>query len=148
MSKYLHLIRCRKILICCGTKKVNAIIIDPGCYFTAEEETLENFIKEKNLKPVQLINTHCHLDHVFGNKWVAKNYHLELFIHPDEKKYLNLRAATGVCVALVSINYKGALHFLEEGDIINLGEDKLENNSYARSFSRKCLFLLRSDKIF
>jgi len=39
-------------------EKLNAIIIDPGCYFTAEEETLQNFIKEKNLTPVQLINTH------------------------------------------------------------------------------------------
>ena len=52
-------------------ENAHAIIIDPGCYFTAEQETLHNFIKEKKIIPVQLLNTHCHLDHVFGNKWVA-----------------------------------------------------------------------------
>ena len=46
------------------------IIIDPGSYFDAEKETLKNFIQQKGLKPVILLNTHCHLDHVFGNKFV------------------------------------------------------------------------------
>jgi len=45
-------------------EKKDAIIIDPGCYFTAEQETLQNFITEQNLNPVKIINTHCHFDHV------------------------------------------------------------------------------------
>ena len=48
-------------------EKQQALIIDPGCYFTEEEKTLQSFITEHNIKPVQLLNTHCHLDHVFGN---------------------------------------------------------------------------------
>lgn len=47
-----------------------AIIIDPGCYFSAEEEMLKNFLSSEGLKPTLLLNTHCHLDHVFGNRWV------------------------------------------------------------------------------
>jgi len=43
-----------------------AVIIDPGCYFPAEQETLKNFLTDNNLTPVYLLNTHCHLDHVFG----------------------------------------------------------------------------------
>ena len=62
-------------------KSKNAIIIDPGCYFTAEEELLKNFIDENQLTPVKLLNTHCHLDQVFGNKWVNKTYHLKPIIH-------------------------------------------------------------------
>jgi len=107
-------------------EKLNAIIIDPGCYFTAEEETLQNFIKEKNLAPVQLINTHCHIDHIFGNKWAAKTFQLELFIHPNEKPIFEFGAASGSMFGLNLDQYKGPLHFFEEGDTINLDEDKLK----------------------
>jgi len=107
-------------------EKGHAIIIDPGCYFTAEQETLEKFLKERNLKPVQLINTHCHLDHVFGIKWVAKTYQLELFIHPMEEKVLEFAPATGAMLGLGYDVYKGVFHFLQDCNIINLDDDKLE----------------------
>lgn len=54
------------------------IIIDPGCYFHHEREELKNFIEENELKPVRLINTHCHLDHICGNKFVAETWNLKL----------------------------------------------------------------------
>ena len=38
--------------------KGHALIIDPGCYFGAEQETLESFLSDNSLQPVQLINTH------------------------------------------------------------------------------------------
>jgi glyoxylase-like metal-dependent hydrolase (beta-lactamase superfamily II) len=54
------------------------IIIDPGCYFHHEREELVDFISENNLKPIKLINTHCHLDHICGNKYVAETWGLKL----------------------------------------------------------------------
>ena len=83
-------------------EKKDAIIIDPGCYFTSEEETLQSFIKENELKPVKLINTHCHFDHVFGLKWVAKTFGLEAFLHPIAEKELQF-AATSAIVFFMSI---------------------------------------------
>ena len=41
------------------------LIIDPGCY-EKNEKNLKNFILENRLKPIKLINTHCHIDHIFG----------------------------------------------------------------------------------
>ncbi len=107
-------------------EKAEAIIIDPGCYFTAEQETLQQFITDNGLKPLQLINTHCHLDHVFGNKWVARTWKLELFIHPDEEKVLQFAPASGMMWGLTVDNYTGPLHFLNDGDTIALGDDSLE----------------------
>jgi len=107
-------------------EKGNALIIDPGCYFTQEQETLFNFIKDKGLKPIQLINTHCHLDHVFGNKWVADTYNLELFIHPIEEKLLKVAPASGLLYGLPFDNYKGPVHFINQGDFIKLDEDQLQ----------------------
>lgn len=54
-------------------------IIDCGCYYAYESDELAGFIKNKNLKPVLLLNTHCHLDHVFGNKFILDRYYLKAF---------------------------------------------------------------------
>jgi hydroxyacylglutathione hydrolase len=52
-------------------------IIDPGMYTAAEQNVVVSFIKANNLKPVILLNTHCHIDHVLGNKFVFDQYGLK-----------------------------------------------------------------------
>ena len=49
------------------------IIIDPGCYTANERKQLTSFIQKNDLLPVRLINTHCHLDHICGNRQVLKS---------------------------------------------------------------------------
>ena len=102
-----------------------AIIIDPGCYFSAEEEMLNNYIQTEGLQPTLLLNTHCHLDHVFGNRWVHQTYGLELYIHAGEKIVLEKAPISGQNWGLPFTNYDGPLHFLKEGDRIALGSDEL-----------------------
>lgn len=102
-----------------------ALIIDPGCYFTDEEEKLRAFIDTNALQPTQLLNTHCHLDHVFGNKWVHDTYKTPLYIHPGEEKMLELAPLSGEKWGLPFTNYSGPIHHLQEGDTIHLGNDAL-----------------------
>jgi glyoxylase-like metal-dependent hydrolase (beta-lactamase superfamily II) len=102
-----------------------AAIIDPGCYFSAEEEMLNNYIQTQGLQPTLLLNTHCHLDHVFGNRWVHETYGLELHIHAGEKIMLEKAPISGENWGLPFTNYDGPLHFLKEGDRIALGNDEL-----------------------
>ena len=64
------------------------IIIDPGCNTPAEKSDLVQFIEGNRLKPVLLINTHCHIDHVLGNKWVKETYKIDLLIHQQERVVL------------------------------------------------------------
>ena len=52
-------------------------IIDPGMYTSAEQNAVVNFIKNNNLKPVLLLNTHCHIDHVLSNKFIFEQYGLK-----------------------------------------------------------------------
>lgn len=104
----------------------DAFIIDPGCYFSNEERELENFISSSKLNPVKLLNTHCHLDHVFGNDWVYKNYNLELHLHPEEKKMLELAPASGNMYGLPFKNYKGPLHFINDNEKLFLSDDEFE----------------------
>ncbi len=58
------------------------VIIDPGCHNEEEEEELKSYIEQNKLKPVKLLNTHCHIDHVFGNPFVSETWNLQLEIHP------------------------------------------------------------------
>ncbi len=101
------------------------IILDPGCYYDAEKETLDKYINEKKLKPVHLLNTHCHLDHVFGNAHVAAKYNLVPQIHHLEKQVLDFAPTSGLMYDLPFTNYTGELIYLEPGKNIYLGEDRL-----------------------
>jgi glyoxylase-like metal-dependent hydrolase (beta-lactamase superfamily II) len=56
-------------------------IIDCGCYDSQESDRLDDLIKSKKIKPVLLLNTHCHLDHIFGNRFVLGRYNLKPFSH-------------------------------------------------------------------
>jgi hydroxyacylglutathione hydrolase len=60
------------------------VIVDPGCYQPQERQLLDAAIAERNLRPVLLLNTHCHIDHVFGNRHVVDTYKVSLAIHRDE----------------------------------------------------------------
>ncbi len=102
------------------------IIIDPGCYSEEEKHILQSFIASNGLRPVMLLNTHCHLDHVFGNKFVAEAYRLTLQIHKNEEAVLQMAPASGLMFNFPFDNYPGELIFLKEGDIISLGEDSLQ----------------------
>lgn len=51
-------------------------IIDAGCFYPDEQAKLSEFIKEHSLIPTHLLNTHLHLDHIFGNAYVHKTYGL------------------------------------------------------------------------
>ncbi len=101
-------------------------IIDPGCYYDAEKDALAAFIKQNGLSPVLLVNTHCHLDHVFGNKFVAETWKLPLHLHPLEEQLLEMAAASGLMYNLPFDNYSGELIFINPGEKLKLKDEELE----------------------
>lgn len=104
----------------------NGIVIDPGCYFPEERQELAEFVQKEGLVIKWLLNTHCHLDHIFGNKFIAENYGLKLQLHPREEIMLERAPASGLMFNLPFDNYIGDFGYLNEGDTITLDEDVLE----------------------
>ena len=103
------------------------IIIDPGCYDTSEKKQIEEFIDKNELKPVQLINTHCHIDHVLGNHFVAKKWNLSLAIHELDLPTLN--SVKEYCTVYGFHNYEESPQpkiFLNEDQNIMFGESSLK----------------------
>ena len=107
-------------------EKKECAIIDPGCYFPEEREKLLVFINTNNLVPKMLLNTHCHLDHVFGNKFIAESFGLSLHLHRKEEPMLQMAPASGLMFNMPFDNYQGEFIFLTEGDSVFLADDKLE----------------------
>lgn len=102
------------------------LIIDPGCYFDEEKEELKDYIDQNQLQPVFLLNTHCHLDHVFGNRYVAETWGLQLHMHQKENPVLDYAPASGLMYNMPFYNYAGERIYLSEGDEVKLDEDILE----------------------
>jgi glyoxylase-like metal-dependent hydrolase (beta-lactamase superfamily II) len=103
------------------------IIIDPGCYEQNEKLELERFIVDNELEPVKLINTHCHIDHVLGNRFVAEKWSLDLEMH--ELDLPTLRSVKDYCQLYGFHNYEESPEpstFLKEGDKIHFGNSSLD----------------------
>jgi glyoxylase-like metal-dependent hydrolase (beta-lactamase superfamily II) len=101
-------------------------IIDPGCYTQAERDKLKRFIENKGLTPVLLLNTHCHIDHVFGNRFVAETWKLELAIPDGEQPVLESMARVAQMYAIPNIQQSPDPEVLfAEGDFFSFGNTKM-----------------------
>ncbi len=131
-------------------------IFDPGCYTEAEKTQLTDFIEEKGLKPVKLINTHCHLDHIFGNRFIAEKYGLGLEIHKGELPVLQAAPQVSMMygVPFPEVSPEPT-SFIAEGDIISFGNTKLEvlltpghSPASISFFCREDQFVIAGDVLF
>ncbi len=107
-------------------EKNECCIIDPGCYFSNEKEQLKDFIEQQKLNPIYLLNTHCHLDHVFGNKFVHQTWNLPLYMNEMDVPVLEQAAVSGAYYNLPFDNYSAEKYFLSEGNVVRLGNDELK----------------------
>ncbi|MEN9447074.1 MAG: hypothetical protein RJA25_364 [Bacteroidota bacterium] len=98
-------------------------IIDPGCYTLQEQKKLTNYIELHQLKPVKLLNTHCHLDHIYGNKFIATEYNLELGIHQKELFILQNAAVAANMYGMKIPEKQEPGYFISENELLILGND-------------------------
>jgi len=101
------------------------IIVDPGCYTEEERQELSDFIEKKNLKPVRLINTHCHIDHVLGNPYVNRKYGLTPEIHSLDLPLLKAVEQYGSLWGIRSEVQPEPILSLEHGQKIRVGTNEL-----------------------
>ena len=102
-----------------------AVIIDPGCYDKAELKQLYDYIETNSLKPVRIINTHAHIDHVLGVAAVKLKYNIPFSLHRIDEPLLK-------AVKTYASNY-GFTHFdepeidsyIDEGDTVTFGNSSL-----------------------
>ena len=130
-------------------------IIDPGCYDDRERAMMTGFIADQGLKPVKLLNTHCHLDHIFGNRFVFDKYGLKPEINKKDLPVLDSLQMTANLYGLSAEPSPLPETYLNEGDIISFGNSKLEivftpghSPGSITFYNREQKFIIAGDVLF
>lgn len=104
----------------------NGVLVDPGCYEKSEKSELENFIRDKNISIKQIVNTHCHIDHVLGNSWAKRTFGVDLLIHKNEIPVLKSVEVYAPNYGFHDYESAEPNGFLEEGEKIKVGTESLD----------------------
>ena len=100
-------------------------IIDAGCYSEKERNEIVSFIEKNDLEPVKLLNTHCHIDHILGNCFVARQYNLKSEAHQKDNIILENVVQHGRVFGVEAEQPPEMQIFLEENDIVKFGGSQL-----------------------
>ena len=61
------------------------VLVDPG----DEAQKIINYINEKHILPIAIINTHAHLDHIGAISEIKAEYSIPFYLHTEEKPILD-----------------------------------------------------------
>lgn len=106
-------------------KNGECLIIDPGCSGQDEENMLSSFISQNKLKPVMLINTHCHVDHILGNRFINEKYSIPFSMHKDDLYNLKSADNQAYFFGLPAPNSPLPDSYLDESQTIDLGDSRI-----------------------
>jgi hydroxyacylglutathione hydrolase len=104
----------------------SCVVIDCGCYGKAEEKRLADLLSDLRLKPVLLLNTHCHLDHIFGNAFMLDRYGLKAWFHKGENYNLISSPKHAIMFGLTMEAPPEPAGYLDDGQIITSSGLNLE----------------------
>jgi hydroxyacylglutathione hydrolase len=105
---------------------LNAVVIDPGCSDADERAEIADFIDQKKLRVVMLLNTHCHVDHVLGNYFIKEKYKVKLWIHRNDEPVLKAVKVYAPNYGIPDYSEATPDEYLEEGQTIKFGNTELK----------------------
>ncbi|MBQ6770359.1 MAG: MBL fold metallo-hydrolase [Bacteroidales bacterium] len=108
---------------------LESILIDPGCSTAGEEDKLFGFIDSHRLKPMMVVNTHGHIDHIIGNHAVKNKYGIPVAAHPDVNDDVSQAKRQAVWLGFRpqgEANIELADRYLKDGEPIKVGGSSLE----------------------
>lgn len=103
----------------------DCIIIDPGCSNYYEQNILMDFIQNNRFNPVLLLNTHCHIDHVFGNQWVKDTFKVPFYAHEKEMDNLHKLPMYSPMFGIPPFSSPFPDTFISEKDTVTFGRTTL-----------------------
>ena len=107
-------------------KSGDCAVIDCGCFDDGEFQKLVALIDGKGLKPVLLLNTHCHPDHIFGNGRMLAKYNLKTLCHKGEEFNLKNAVKYAAVFDLEIDEPPSPGKFLEGGEVLTFGSSVLK----------------------
>ena len=102
------------------------LIIDPGFYEQKEKDSLLKFISENELKPIKVLNTHCHVDHILGNRFVCEQFQIPLSAHEEDEFLLNRASQMGEIFGFKGVSSPPVDDYLKQDDTVRFGNSEIE----------------------
>ncbi|MES2701393.1 MAG: MBL fold metallo-hydrolase [Bacteroidota bacterium] len=100
-------------------------IVDPGMSDEQENATLLAYLSEQQLVPQAIINTHAHLDHIFGVQALVDKFNIPFGIHEQELPVLNGAERTAAMFGMRFTDVPKATFYIKQGEPLKLGDDEL-----------------------
>lgn len=125
----------------------SCVVIDCGCYGKTEEKRLADLLSDLRLTPVLLLNTHCHLDHIFGNDFMLDRYGLKAWFHEGENYNLISSPKHAIMFGLTMEAPPEPAGYLADGQIITASGLNLEVIAVPGHSSGGVAFYSREDGI-
>ena len=132
------------------------VIIDCGCMNKEEQQLISRFVSEQQLTLKRYLCTHLHLDHIFGNQFVWKQYGLKPEASKADVEGLPSPIDQAKAFRLpLAIQEVAVEHFLAGGQIVQFGKTQLEVISVPGHspgglafYNRKNGFVIVGDSLF
>ena len=104
-----------------------AVVIDAGCFYEDEKQALKNYKTGNELHVTRLLCTHLHLDHIFGNPFMLKEYGVKAEANQADEFWLERAPQQS---RMFGFELKEAPvplgKYVCDGDIITFGNTNLE----------------------
>lgn len=101
-------------------------IVDPGMYDSNETIALDEYIAAQGLQPVAIINTHCHLDHIFGVQALKDRYKIPFGIHQKDLPVLKGAPTSAMIFGFELMTAPEPDFFIAENEALKLGDEVVE----------------------
>ena len=104
-----------------------AVVIDPGCFYPEEKQMLKDYLLDNNLTLKHVLCTHLHLDHIFGNPYLYKEFGLQPEGGQQDEFWLDQASAMARNFGFIYDEKQPALgKYICEGDTITFGDTTLK----------------------
>ncbi|MCI5587840.1 MAG: MBL fold metallo-hydrolase [Lachnospiraceae bacterium] len=126
-------------------ERKECIVVDPG----DEAENLESFMMKKDVRPVGILLTHGHFDHIGAVEELKKKYDIEVYANKEEEDTLkdpNVNLSMPMMGNAISIK---ADKLLSDGQVIELMGEKIKCiHTPGHTVGGMCYYLEDRDCLF
>ena len=133
----------------------NAFIIDPGDFSEVENNILNQFIIDNELKVQNILLTHAHIDHVLGLQKAFDKYKVPILMHEMEKEILDRNPMDANRFGFFFKPFEGEISYLNENEIISVDEDDFKilhvpghSPGHIAFYSEAQKFIISGDVLF
>lgn len=106
---------------------LDTLVVDPGMFTDSDFKEFDHFVSDNKLKVRQLVNTHLHVDHCFGDNYVMDRYGVKVSASTDDsplgQRIVEQARRFGIPKEISAIEIDTPL---KDGDIITVGKSTLE----------------------